>query len=244
MYFVPDRELGQGGRLRGMNGQDLLVSTADYARGIASAGGIPVLVPPVLDRESSIRLVSKLDGLLFAGGEDVSPIHYGQPARAGIGRRIPERDEFELGFLRIAFELEKPVLAICRGMQLVNVFFGGTLIQDLEGDRASVDHRGDSSQCKWAPVHRVNIVSESSLSRLLAGAGEALWVNSFHHQAVDRPGEGLEPAARSEDGIVEALENAQKRVLGIQWHPEMMFERFPEQLAVFKWLVSQAESPR
>ncbi len=241
MYFVPDRELGPGQRLRGVEGQDLLASTADYARGIDLAGGIPFLVPPTLRPESVPTTLSHLDGLLLAGGEDVAPTWYGRPNEAGLGPRVPERDTFEFRLLAEALRQGLPLLAICRGMQLVNVHFGGTLVQDLPASRGAIDHASRSAGTKWAGAHRVQPEPGSGLARLFPEKDGPLWVNSFHHQAVERVGEGLSVAARAEDGLVEALETPGGSLLAVQWHPEMMFEQAPAQLAPFRWLMERAE---
>lgn len=241
MYFVPDRELGPGQRIRGVEGQDLLASTADYARGVEQAGGTPVLVPPTLQPESMPRTLLHLSGLLFAGGEDVAPAWYGRPAEVGLGTRIPERDAFEFLLLAEAIRQGLPVLAVCRGMQLVNIHFGGTLVQDLPSERGAIDHSSRSAGSKWASSHRVQPEAGSVLASLYASVNGPLWVNSFHHQAVERVGEGLSVTARAEDGLVEALESHEGSVLAVQWHPEMMFEHAPAQMAPFRWLVERAE---
>lgn len=244
MYLAPDRELSPGTRLRGLEGQDLVLSTTDYAHGIEQAGGIPFLIPPVLGNDTIEGVVASLDGVLLTGGEDISPMHYGRPAEAGIGRRVPERDEFELKLLRTALARKKPVLAICRGMQLVNVFFGGTLVQDISHAPGSIDHQGLATASKWAPSHRIQVHAGSALAGIFSNPETPLWVNSFHHQAVDHIGEGLNVTAHSEDGLIEAMESKDGSVLTLQWHPEMMFGHMPTQIAPFRWLVERAEPQR
>ncbi|HUL45000.1 MAG TPA: gamma-glutamyl-gamma-aminobutyrate hydrolase family protein [Bacteroidota bacterium] len=161
-------------------------------------------------------------GLLLTGGHDVDPALYGgksgNPVVKDVDRR---RDDFELGILRDALDLNLPLLAICRGMQLVNVHFGGTLIPDLEG-AGYRSHKSTTDASEYE--HEVNILDGSHLHRLVGFLGGT--VNSSHHQAVDRAGEGLAVSARSVDGVIESLErnSGGKFLLLVQWHPERMHD--------------------
>ena len=165
---------------------------------------------------------SKLDGVLFAGGEDVDPAFYGEQRKYESVQVNRARDEFEMGLLKQALKRRLPILGICRGAQLINVDFGGTLYQDLDQDAApGFDHRQtDSGMARNEFSHTVTITEPRSL---LAGAVHgSCRVNSIHHQAIRHLGRGLKVSAHSEDGLVEAIEAADDYpfLLAVQWHPE------------------------
>ena len=189
-----------------------------YVRAIARAGGRPLLIAPTpADLEDASELLDMLDGVLVTGGADVDPGTYGERAHAQTAAVTRDRDDFELMLVRAAAELDLPCLGICRGMQVVNVAYGGALEQHL-ADRLEDDiHRGDGATFA---DHHVD-VDPGSLAALAAGATRVA-VKSYHHQGVARVGDGLRTTARAEtDGTVEAVEDAGKRfMLGVLWHPE------------------------
>jgi gamma-glutamyl-gamma-aminobutyrate hydrolase PuuD len=189
-----------------------------YVRAIARAGGRPLLIAPTpADLEDPSELLDLLDGVLVTGGTDVDPAAYGEPAHEQTDATSRDRDEFELMLVRAAAERDMPCLGICRGMQVVNVAYGGALEQHLP-DRLEHDiHRGDGGNFA---DHAVD-VEPGSLAALAAGDTRVA-VKSYHHQGVARVGDGLRTTARAEgDGTVEALEDAGKRfMLGVLWHPE------------------------
>ena len=175
---------------------------------LVRAGTDPVLVTPGTSRD----LLDRLDGLLVPGGPDLAPAAYGQAAAAELGPTSPELDELELATVAAARDRDLPILGICRGHQVVNVALGGTLHQHVDHPQWGEDPS--------TPVHEVDIRAGTHLAELL-GAG-TLPVNSGHHQAVDRVAGSLRVAARSHDGLVEALEAPGLRILTVQWHPEEM----------------------
>ncbi|MEU3275082.1 gamma-glutamyl-gamma-aminobutyrate hydrolase family protein [Saccharomonospora sp. NPDC006951] len=183
-----------------------------YVRCVAEAGGVPVLLPPSGDDQRDA--VSAVDGLVLAGGADVDPSGYGAPAHRETMSR-PERDAAEFAMLRAAREYGKPVLGVCRGMQVLNVANGGTLCQHLPDQ---VGHRGHQP----APGEYGGIGIElGGGSRVAAMLGRRGGVHCYHHQAVDRLGEGLVAVGWAGDGTVEAIESPGERfVVGVQWHPE------------------------
>jgi putative glutamine amidotransferase len=182
-----------------------------YLRTLDAAGAIPVVLPPT-GTDHLEHLLDRLDGICLSGGPDLDPAAYGAPARhVELGPTEPSLDEFELTLVRAALERGLPILAICRGAQALNVACGGTLHQHVAGHRQSV--------AATEPTHEVQIAARSRLHRI-AGT-RTLHVNSFHHQAVDRVGTGLEVVARAQDGTVEAIEG-QGFVLGVQWHAETL----------------------
>lgn len=189
-----------------------------YVRAIARAGGRPLLIaptPPDLDDPS--ELLDLLDGVLVTGGADVGPEAYGERPHTETAAAAQDRDGFELLLVRAAAERDLPCLGICRGMQVVNVAYGGSLEQHL-ADRLERDiHRGEAGEFADHPVE----VEPESLAAVAAGATR-VDVKSYHHQGVARVGDGLRVTARAEgDGTVEAIEDAGRRfMLGVLWHPE------------------------
>ncbi len=183
-----------------------------YVDSVAAAGGVPVLLPPV--PAGAVEAVSALDALVLAGGADVEPHRYGEDPHASTVSR-QDRDAWELALLRAALDRDLPVLAICRGMQLLNVACGGTLRQHLP------EVVGDHGHQPAPGVFGSSRVRIRPASRLAGILGTEMTVACYHHQAVRRLGAGLLPAAWAEDGTVEAIEHQGHRlVLGVQWHPE------------------------
>lgn len=228
-----------GGHVRGQAGQEFSLISLDYVEGIRRCGGVPVALPIVRDELLLRVAVERLDGLVLTGGEDLDPWVYGQMPSPRLGRVDPARDEFELALADLAFQAGLPVLAICRGMQLVNVLLGGTLHQDVgSGREPAIDHAGPHGP-RWYRVHDVLLQAGSALHELFGA--DRIRTNSFHHQAVDRPGRGLRVVAHAPDGVIEGLALDQgEDFLGVQWHPEMMAPKFDEGLIPFRWLIGRA----
>ncbi|BCJ87607.1 gamma-glutamyl-gamma-aminobutyrate hydrolase family protein [Effusibacillus dendaii] len=234
-YHVRGEE-GYGGTFRGLPGQGFSVMGHDYIRAVIQSGGIPIGIP-VGEKEDCAQLVEAVDGLLLSGGEDLDPTLYGSHPNRRCGVLAPERDRFEMDLLEEALRQQKTVLAICRGMQLVNVYFGGTLHVDLSKSSKKVLAHQFSKCPRWYPAHRVKLLSP--ILQALYGANE-IATNSFHHQAVRDIGAGLKVAARAEDGIVEALLHPDHpQLLALQWHPEMIAVTNPEGLIPFRWLIER-----
>lgn len=192
---------------------------SEYANAVASAGGIPVLVPPAGD--PPLELLDRLDGLVLAGGVDIDPETYGATVRhPTVSSTCPARDRFEVALVRAALERGLPVLGICRGLQLLNVARGGTLVQDLGELLGHQEHRRTPGSFEEAD-HAVR-TEPGTLTATVVGT-EAV-IKSHHHQALDRIGDGLVVTACSamDDGIVEAAEiPGGAWALGVQWHPEV-----------------------
>jgi putative glutamine amidotransferase len=198
-------------------GDDVLnPKVVPYARAVERAGGEPVLLAN--DTANLDEVLATLDGIVVTGGVDVDPARYGgrpEHSRSEKGTYRPERDEFEIALLRATRERGIPTLCICRGMQIANVAFGGTLVEDIGdelGERATLDHLHG-----W---HEVTAEPDSALSRVTGALG--FQTNSRHHQAVRTPGDGLAVAARTADGIIEALDATFEHpwFVAVQWHPE------------------------
>jgi len=195
----------------------------DYVRSVELAGAVPVVLPPVRPQDVPL-LLDRLDGVLLSGGADVDPPLYGAAPHPKLGRVNRRRDHFELALVREALRRDLPILAICRGQQVLNVALGGTLVQDIPSELA-VAMRHDAAGRRTRRSHEVRLVTGTRLRSLLGR--DTVAVNSFHHQAVDRLGEGLCVSARCPgDGVVEGLELPGRRfALAVQWHPESFWSQ-------------------
>jgi putative glutamine amidotransferase len=219
------------------------LASNDYVKAVEKAGGIPMIIPVFSDTNNIENIIDIVDGVIFAGGADIEPKHYGENVGDKIGQIIPERDRQELQLARNIIEKSKvPVLGVCRGYQLLNVVCGGTLYQDLsqvpqELRNDNVINHSMKGSPKYNPVHEVQVNKKSKFYKIFNK--EKIGVNSYHHQAVKDVADAFEVATVSPDGIVEAIEMKEDRfVLGVQWHPEMLGERNEEQLLIFKALVN------
>lgn len=212
---------------------------ADYEAAIRDAGGEPWVLDPQVDDPDSVA--ARAGGLLLTGGDDVDPAFYGATPHLAYVASEAGRDAWELALLGVADATGLPLLAICRGMQILNVSRGGTLIQHLP-DLSGGDERHRVTTSRTAPAHVVDITAGSLLQRLLDIEGQGhVTVNSRHHQAPGRPGAGLVVTATAPDGVIEALEDPARRFcLGVQWHPEN-FWRTGEFRGLFRGLVRAAD---
>ena len=205
---------------------------ADYVRAVERAGGRPLLVPPSTNGVE--ETLDAVDGLIFSGGSDLDPELYGQDAHPETNGIVPERDTAELTLLRAALGRDLPVLAICRGSQVLNVALGGDLIQHLP---EAVGHDRHKETPGVFADHEVGIEAGSRLGAVL---GDRTPVKSHHHQGFGRLGSGLRAVAKDEDGTVEALEDPARRfTLGVLWHPEA-----DEDARLFEALVAEASAYR
>jgi len=207
--------------------EDTALVPADYVRAIERAGGRALLVPP--SEEAIEETLDSLDGVLFSGGADIDPELYGQETHPETRGIVPERDRGELALLQAALARDMPVLAVCRGSQVLNVALGGDLVQHLPEVVGDEKHKHTPGQYG---DHDVTVEPETRLGALL---GDRAPVKSHHHQGFGRLGGGLREAARAEDGTLEALEDPSRRfALGVLWHPEAgedmrLFEAFVEE---------------
>jgi putative glutamine amidotransferase len=203
---------------------------ASYVQAVEAAGGRALLVPPSM--EGIVETLDALDGLLFSGGSDLDPEIYGHNAHAETDGIVPERDRAEIALLQAALERDMPVLAVCRGSQVLNVARGGDLVQHLP------DVVGDEKHKHTPGVfadHAVDLVSGTRVQQIL---GDHAPVKSHHHQGYGQLGAGLREAARADDGTIEALEDPSQRfALGVLWHPEA-----GEDFALFEALVEEARA--
>jgi putative glutamine amidotransferase len=207
-----------------------------YVEGVERAGGIPVLLP-VIGIDAVDEVISAVHGVLLTGGGDVQPSRYGATPVAETTGVDPARDDFDICLLERAMEIDLPVLATCRGMQVVNVALGGSLIQHVP---AVTGQQHDHFERWREGVHRVKIEPDSHLAEAL-GATEVL-VNSIHHQAVDEAAPGTRAVAWADDDTIEAIEvPGSPHVVAVQWHPELL-EDWPEQQGLFRQLVDHARA--
>lgn len=210
-----------------------------YLDGVQDGGGVPFVFPFSADENDLRRLANLCDGFLFTGGHDVAPAMYREAPLAGLVSCCEKRDRMESFVLRAAIDGDKPLLGICRGLQLVNAALGGTLYQDLPSQRPSaVTHRQRPPYS--APAHEVALAGGSPLRELLGV--ERLAVNSYHHQAVKALAPGLEAMAFSPDGLVEALRLPGHRFLwAVQWHPEYSRATDASSREIFRAFVRAAQ---
>jgi putative glutamine amidotransferase len=214
---------------QGVRGKPFAAGQA-YFNAVERAGGIPVMLPPILGLIDDIpSLVDRVDAVVFHGGGDVDPRRYGQQAsEESLYGIVAEHDETELAMMHAAIAADIPVLAICRGLQVLNVALGGTLVQDI----GSHDH--------WMAFTRVDLDAGSRVAKAM-GTESPQRCHCVHHQALDRVGDALTVVGRGDDGIVHAVElDTARWVVGIQWHPEDSAADDPQQQALFDELIRQA----
>ena len=212
-----------------------------YVKAVEAAGGIPILIPQLEDEGALRRIYDMLDGVVLPGGLDIHPKHYGQEPHPALDPTDVGLDFVETTLLPWALEDDMPILGICRGEQVINVVMGGTLIQDIYSQyTTTIDHRESfKRRIRDFLAHDIAIDPDSRL-RALAGE-DRIWVNTSHHQAIDKVAPGLRPTAWSPDGIVEAVEAPDRRFLvAVQCHPEEMWRKHAWARSLFKTFVDTA----
>ena len=206
-----------------------------YYKQIVRAGGTPVLIPPVADNDVLLTTLDTLDAIVLSGGGDFNPLWADEEPVPQLHNINNERDLPELLLTRYAFDRQLPMLGICRGIQTLAMALGGHVEQDIKPTPTLIKHSQPSPQS--TQTHSVNITPGTMLSDIFGGEA-TIYVNSFHHQAVDNPGNHMHTAAMAPDGTIEAIESSeQKPIIGVQWHPEWLAE---DGLPLFRWLVSEA----
>lgn len=192
----------------------------DYINSVIKNGGIPYIIPMNREQEVIKEQIERVDGLILSGGHDVAPRYYNEEPYKDLGEILPERDEFDFKLVEFAKKRNLPILGICRGCQILNIYYGGSLFQDLNlKNGADIKH----NQVKFPSMasHSVDLVDGTKLKKIFKE--ESLMVNSFHHQIIDKVSPSFQISAYSKDGVVEAIENpAYEYMIGVQWHPEML----------------------
>ncbi len=217
-------------------GKDFRLSRA-YSEAIESAGGVPVHIPLIPRRSYLEAVMARLDGVVLSGSNsDLDPDYYGAEPQPALGSVVPERDRTDMSLLDIAEETSKPLLAICFGMQSLNVSRGGSLIQDI-GSQITTPLKHEQGERLDRPSHYVLLEPGSLLASM--AFGDSVKVNSAHHQAIARIGADLRVTARASDGVIEAVEDARpgRFVIGVQWHPEAGFADDNFSQAIFRRLI-------
>ena len=207
-----------------------------YMRALRNSGAIPVMLSYDMEGEALERCMDRMDGILLAGGNDVDPWMYGEAPVQALGDVNPPRDEFETRLIKAAVARKMPVLGICRGIQILNVVLGGTLWQDLPSQYRTADDQPPVLHSQTARgyhrTHSVHVVEGTLLHRMEGDL--AFRVNSFHHEAVKAAAPCMRVAAYAEDGVIEAIEHTQLPFcMGVQWHPEIYFDRDVHSCTIF-----------
>jgi putative glutamine amidotransferase len=216
-----------------------------YVNSVIRAGGVPVIIPVTDDKELLSVILGKVDGLIMTGGEDIDPLKwFGEEPRPALGEIAPKRDAFDIALIRLAVEKGLPVLGICRGEQLMNVAFGGTLYQDIPSQLPGYSVKHNQKAPGSYGTHSIWI-EKGSVLNIVTGL-DSVAVNSFHHQAVKDIAPGFRVTAWSKDGVVEAIEKeGAPKVFGVQFHPEVFTSAGCDTfLGIFRHLISEAGKSR
>jgi putative glutamine amidotransferase len=214
----------------------------DYVTAVEAAGGIPIMIPVVGSPATIRRQIESVDAVLATGGYDPDPMLWGEQPNRRIEFINPDVDQHQLAAIRIAYELGKPLLGICRGLQMINIAFGGSLYQDLSLVPDSYIQHYQKS-LKYACGHQVALVKDTRLAGVFGEAGIA--TNSFHHLAIRVVAPGFIVNAYAPDGVIEGIESTGgASVMAVQWHPEMMYMKHPQMLGIFKHFIAVSKEVR
>ena len=222
-----------------LSGKKIVHLWERYIEAIRDAGGAVVLISPSENFSELKRILQSLDGVVISGGAfDIPPQDYGEKMLERVSIKTkPFRSKFERKLILEAVRMGLPVLGICGGEQAINVAFGGSLYQDLTL-QSSFIIRHEQNQERDIASHPVEVEPDTLLSRLLFSRPikkpKVVWVNSTHHQAVKKLGRGLRVSARSPDRVIEAIEGEEGIIIGVQWHPELLYKNYPEHFLFFK----------
>ena len=207
---------------------------------IKAAGGFPIMIPVTESLDDIDTYTDSIDGLYIPGGPDINALLFGEEPIPGMGRSRRSDDLFEMEIIRNAASKKLPMLGVCRGEQVINTAFGGTLYQDISAQcpNALRHYQPDSGT---ELTHSVKIAKDSVLCNAICH-GERIEVNSYHHQAVKNLGHGLKASGFSADGLIEAIESEDGLIIGVQWHPEMLREKHEVHAALFNYLIECAKN--
>lgn len=207
----------------------------NFVDGIKKAGGL-ALILPISSPDDAKDYVDRIDKLLLAGGQDICPEFYQQHPHQKLGATDRNRDVFELALIKEAQAQQKPIFGVCRGMQLLNVAFGGTLHQDLSLHPAETIKHVQVPTPFHMPTHDVAVAKDSLLTEIV---GECYHVNSFHHQTIDRVADEFTVIATAPDGVIEGIHSKHQKIFGVQWHPELTHEVIESEQKIFDFFVNK-----
>lgn len=208
-----------------------------YVDSIILSGGIPMMIPVAGDVSNCRHIIHLMDALLIPGGEDVSPSLYNEEPIPQVTHTRKSVDIFEIEMIRLAREYNKPILGICRGMQVINVAFGGSLYQDIAVQYRNEICHSQSTEVADEPTHKVYLKENSHIAEILKA--NVVEVNSHHHQAVKNIAENLIVSGQSKDGVIEAIESQDGRIIGVQWHPELMVRKSRHSENLFRAFIAK-----
>ena len=206
-----------------------------YVDSVVRAGGVPFIMPICEDENIIKKMIENVDGVIMTGGVDIHPFRFNEEPNPKIGEISKERDDFDFLIMKHAFEKNKPIFGICRGIQLINVFFGGTLIQDINSQKnTNILH--SQTAPRDVATHKIKIKKDSVIFDIFGKSAE---VNSFHHQAIGKLSKDFKITSAANDGIIESIEFKKKDrfILGVQWHPECMTEKDEKMQNIFSMFV-------
>ncbi|MEJ6950707.1 gamma-glutamyl-gamma-aminobutyrate hydrolase family protein [Natronospora cellulosivora (SeqCode)] len=208
-----------------------------YTKAILKAGGVPVILAVTLNNEIIKEYISMIDGLILSGGGDIDPLIYSEEPIKEMGSISPKRDYFEIELVKQADNAGLSILGICKGCQLINIAMGGSVYQDIyQQNITEIKHIQEAPS--WYPTHHINIIEGTYLHKIIKKRRSH--VNSIHHQSIKKLASNFKIAARADDGVIEAIEkNADKFVMGLQWHPETMLDS-SDSILIFKEFISCA----
>lgn len=225
----------------GLPRQEWQLLADDYISAIENAGGVPLIIPVTQNIESIKKIIDLLDGLLFTGGSDIDPQFYNELPQEGLSVIEPKRDAHELNLAKqVLKDTNIPLLGICRGIQILNVADGGTIYQDLKNEWESDMNHTVLKAPKYHPTHTVKINENSKLFSIFDSTN--ISVNSFNHQAIKTLGKSFEATMVAPDGLIEGIElQGERFVVAVQWHPEMMIEKYPLYKNLFESFVNECK---
>lgn len=218
-----------------------------YVDAVIKAGGIPYILPISINKDLNIDIINIIDGLILTGGEDIDGKYFNEDTHINAGNISPFRDEQEVFLAKMGLDKDIPMLGICRGIQVMNIAADGDIYQDMYS-QLTEDERGrlikhDQSAPKWYGSHKIKIEKKSKLYNIFKK--EELFVNSFHHQAVRKIGNKLVMSATTNDNIIEGIESIENKfAIGVQWHPELMWQKDECFLLIFRELIKKSTEYR
>lgn len=216
--------------------------SGEYVLAVSKSKATPFIMPVCMDEDIIKSMVESVDGIIITGGEDVNPLKYNTQPHLHLGQLSYERDIFDFELVKYAMELKKPIIGICRGLQVLNVYFGGTLIQDLPSQRANCIKHSQLVD-SFVGTHVIDIKKGSFINNIL---GDSCFVNSYHHQAIDKLADVFEETAKSTDGIIESViyKGNDNFILGFQFHPELLAVKNDKMQKIFDEFVSICKSKK